>query len=381
MTTVKDHNFDDTKELLEVLIKNLPSKIKASNEKDTANIKEMNTIAALKTCKFINFNTKERISFMIFDIDKIGDMTAKDYFEDIIGFYKYLDEKLEIPPTYVLETTNGFHFAYHLKNHVFTHQRKALNYLNLIKRGITKILNCDERASHRLNGVWRNPLLHSHIYTTAINYELSDFKKFIIPKTTKVKRTYTNFKFDIKEEELQVGTRNTTLHNTALKFAFSQEDSTIDEIYSFINNINITRNVNLDDKEISTICWSAYKYREGGVYKDNSTYDDRNINTGIMEFPKMRNLPYDEYLAETKSRRKFSALRTVNIRDKEKNKNQLLEAKQIHIIKLQEKKELEVQNAVIELQNLNEKITISAISRITGMDRKTVRKYLSCIKI
>ena len=51
MTTVKDHNFDDTKELLEVLIKNLPSKIKASNEKDTANIKEMNTIAALKTCK------------------------------------------------------------------------------------------------------------------------------------------------------------------------------------------------------------------------------------------------------------------------------------------------------------------------------------------
>ena len=73
---------------------------------------------------------------IIFDIDKIGDMTAKDYFEDIIGFYKYLDEKLEIPPTYVLETTNGFHFAYHLKNHVFTHQRKALNYLNLIKRGI-----------------------------------------------------------------------------------------------------------------------------------------------------------------------------------------------------------------------------------------------------
>ncbi len=379
MTTVKDHNFDDTKELLEVLIKNLPSKIKASNEKDTANIKEMNTIAALKTCKFINFNTKERISFMIFDIDKIGDMTAKDYFEDIIGFYKYLDEKLEIPPTYVLETTNGFHFAYHLKNHVFTHQRKALNYLNLIKRGITKILNCDERASHRLNGVWRNPLLHSHIYTTAINYELSDFKKFIIPKTVKVKKTYTNFKFDIKEEELQVGTRNITLHNTALKFAFSQEDSTIDEIYSFINNINITRNVNLDDKEISTICWSAYKYREGGVYKDNSTYDDRNINKGIMEFPKMRNLPYDEYVTETKSRRKLSALRTIDIRDKEKNKKQLLEAKKDYEIKKQEENQKKVLDMVLVFQNEGKKINYSEIGRLCKLDRKTVKKY--CVNI
>ena len=54
----------------------------------------------------------------------------------------------------------------------------------------------------------------------------------------------------------------------------------------------------------------------------------------------MRNLPYREYLAETKTRQKLSALRTVNVRNKEKNKNQLLEAKQIHIIKLQEKKEL-----------------------------------------
>ena len=78
----------------------------------------------------------------------------------------------------------------------------------------------------------------------------------------------------------------------------------------------------------------------------------------------------------TKSRQKFSALRTVNIRDKEKNKNQLLEAKQNYIIKLQQKKELEVQNAIIELQNQNLKVSVSSISRLTGIDRKTVKKYL-----
>ncbi|MDN5130430.1 replication initiation protein [Aliarcobacter butzleri] len=375
MTTVKDHNFNDIEEFIEVLIKNLPAKIKAGNEKKKANIDELKTIDALNTCKFINFNSKERISFMVFDIDTMENMTAKQYFKDIRGIYAYIMEKIELAPTYILETEKGFHFAYHLKNHIFTHQQKALNYLTLIKRGITQILNCDERASHRLNGVWRNPLLHSCFYSSCLNYELVDFKKFIAPKIVKVKKTYTNFKFNIKDKDLQKGSRNTTLFNTALKFAFSKENSSIEDIYTFINNINISRNVGLCDKEISTICWSAYNYRERGDYKDNSSYEDRNINTGIMEFPKMRNLPYSEYVAETKSRQKLSALRTASIRDKEKNKNQLLEAKQNYISELQNKKRIEVLNTVLILQNLNEKITVSAISRMTGIDRKTVKKY------
>ena len=377
MTIIKNKDFDDIKELREVLIKNLPPRIKAGNEKETANINELKTIEALKTCKFINFNSKERTSFMVFDIDTFENMTAKQYFKDIKGFYTYIMEKIELAPTYILETEKGFHFAYHLKNHIFAHQPKALNYLNLIKRGITKVLTCDERASHRLNGVWRNPLLHPCFYSSCLNYELADFKKFIIPKTVKVRKTYINFKFNIKEEDLQKGTRNITLFNTALKFAFSRENSSIEDIYTFINNINISRNVGLCDKEISTICWSAYNYRESRDYKDNSSYEDRNINAGIMEFPKMRNLSYDEYVAETKSRQKQSALRTASVRDKEKNKKQLLEAKQIHITKLQNKKRTEVLDTVLMLQNRNEKITISAISRITGIDRKTVRKYYS----
>ena len=375
MTTTRDHNFNDTEEFIEVLIKNLPPKIKAGNEKDTANINEMNTIEALRNCKFINLNSKERISFMVFDIDTMENMTAKQYFKDIRGLYVYIMEKIGLAPTYILETNKGFHFAYHLKNHIFTHQPKALNYLSLIKRGITQILNCDERASHRLNGVWRNPLLHPNFYSSCLNYELSDFQKFIIPKTIKVKKTYTNFKFNIKEEDLQKGTRNITLFNTALKFAFSKENSSIDEIYSFINNINISRNVNLDSREISSICWSAFNYRERGDYKDNSSYEDRNINVGIMEFEKMKRLSYDEYVAETKSRQKLSALRTASIRDKEKNKNQLLEAKQNYIIELQNKKRSEVLNAILTLQNRNEKVSVSAISRLTGIDRKTVKKY------
>ncbi len=39
-----------------------------------------------------------------------------------------------------------------------------------------------------------------------------------------------------------------------------------------------------------------------------------------MNFPKMRNLSREEYDLETQRRQKLSAISTVNLRDKEKNK-------------------------------------------------------------
>ena len=375
MTKIKNFDFNEINDLTEVLIKNLPARIKAGNDKESANINELQTIVALKTCKFINFNSKDRISFMVFDIDTMENVTAKEYFKNNIGLYNYIMERIGIAPTYIIETTKGFHFAYHLKNHVFTKQQKALNYLNLIKIGITKTLNCDIRASHRLNGVWRNPLLHTLFYSFGINYELSDFKKFIIPKTVKVKKTYTNFKFNISDEDLKEGSRNITLFNTALKFAFSKRDSSIEEIYSFINNINISRNVNLDSREIKRICLSAFNYREGGEYKDNSSYVDRNINVGIMEFPKMRNLSREEYDLETQRRQKLSAIRTVNLRDKEKNKEQLLEAKKHYLFRKQEENYKRVLAIVSEYEKKGKKINFSKIGELCKLDRKTVKKY------
>ncbi|MFA6741763.1 MAG: hypothetical protein WCR78_09790, partial [Arcobacteraceae bacterium] len=141
------------------------------------------------------------------------------------------------------------------------------------------------------------------------------------------------------------------------------------------------KNVGLDNKELLSISTSVFKRWQNGTIEIKYLKEKKDINEGAMNFPKMKNLTKSEYDAETKSRQKISAYRTVCIRDKEKNKSQLLEAKQNYIIKLQEKKELEVQTAIIELQNLNEKITISAISKLKKIDRKTVRKYLSCIEI
>lgn len=67
-------------------LKNLPKRIKAGNEKHLSNVIEYSSCVALKKCKFININSKDRISFLVFDIDKYEDKTAIEYFQTIDNF-------------------------------------------------------------------------------------------------------------------------------------------------------------------------------------------------------------------------------------------------------------------------------------------------------
>ena len=310
---------------------------------------------------------------MVFDIDIMENITAKQYFKDIKGLYTYIMEKIGLAPTYILETNKGFHFAYHLKNHIFTHQQKALNYLTLIKRGITQILNCDERASHRLNGVWRNPLLHPCYYSQQINYELKDFKE-LLPKI-EYKNHSIRLNVKINEEELIEGQRNNTLFKYAMRFAKNQKLITQNDILNYLKDINESKQVNLLNSELNQISNSVFKYWKNGKIRYGAITTKKDINEGIMNFSKMKNLSKEEYELETKQRQKEAALRTVNIRDKEKNKKQLLEAKRDYEIKKQEENQKKVLDMVLEFQNQNKKINFSEIGRLCGLDRKTVKKY------
>lgn len=372
MTTLQKYKSKN-EELKELLIKNLPTKIKSGNEKHLSNIYEYQTVKALDKCKFINFNSYKQISFMVFDIDKYEDKTAKEYFKNINGFYEYISEKIGLEPTYILETQKGFHFAYHLKNHIFTNQNKPLNYLLSIKQAITELLKCDSIASNRLWGIWRNPLLHPFYYSQQINYELKDFKE-LLPKI-EYKNHSIRLNVKINEEELIEGQRNTTLFKYAMRFAKNQKLITQNDILNYLKDINESKQVNLLNSELKQISNSVFKYWKNGKIRYGAIPTKKDINEGIMNFSKMKNLSKEEYELETKRRQKEAALRTVNIRDKEKNKKQLLEAKKDYEIKKQEENQKKVLDIVLELQNQNKKINFSEIGRLCGLDRKTVKKY------
>ncbi len=81
-------------------------------------------------------------------------------------------------------------------------------------------------------------------------------------------------------------------------------------------------------------------------------------------------------LEETEQRQKLSAKRTLELRDKEKNKEQLKQAKQNYISKKYDEYEKTIKKAIEDFKSENKKITVSSISKYTGIDRRAVKKIL-----
>ncbi|MCT7468101.1 hypothetical protein N5T60_05250 [Aliarcobacter cryaerophilus] len=89
----------------------------------------------------------------------------------------------------------------------------------------------------------------------------------------------------------------------------------------------------------------------------------------------MKYLTYDEYLEETKRRQQKAAIRTLELRDKKKNKQQLLVAKEMYMRKLQDEKESLVVCAILDLEEKGLKVNVASISRVAKIDRRTAKKY------
>jgi len=361
----------EEEQFLELLIKNLPTIIKGGNEKELSNIHEYDAFNALEKCKYINFNSNERVSFLIFDIDSFNNTNAIEYFKNIDNFLDYITDNIGLEPTYILETQKGFHFAFHLKNHVYIAQKKALEYATNIKKAITVKLKCDVKASHRLTGIWRNPLLHNYYYSHCINYELSDFRKILIENKNLINSNRTK---RVRIDEINEGNRNNSLFEFGMRYAKNKNELTSNDILFYLSNINQQILKALPNSELSTIADSIYKYWSNNSITYGSITNEENINVGVMEFEKMKNLSYEDYLKETKKRQSLSAKRTNEI---VKNRKELmLNAKQIYLQNQSEINLNKIKEAVFKLEEEGKKITVASVSKVCGLDRRTVKKYL-----
>ena len=325
-----DYFISKSKTLEELLIKNLPNQIKAGTDKHNSNIFYVKTKKALNSCNFIHFNSSERVSFMIFDFDTYKGKEAKKTFKNIDSFFDYLFVLIGIEPTFITETTKGYQFAFHLKNHIFTNQPRALNYLNNIKQGLIKKVGCDLYGSSRNYGIWRNPLKHNFYFSNQINYELRDFKDFVIYDKSPQKR----FQRDITHRQLDnnllvEGNRNNIIFLASMKWAKNKSGLMVEDIFAFASSFNKTTEKPLEDKEVFGIARSVYRYYINN--KITVKIAKKEINEGVMGFPKISNLSYEEYLKEVKRRQSLSAQRTNQLVDKNKQKEQMLKAKNFYI--------------------------------------------------
>ena len=365
----KFYNDNDHDRLKELLIKNLPRKIKAGNEKAKANIFTMPTVRALESCKFINFNSSERISFMIFDFDTYKDKKATDTFKNIDTFFDYLYEKIALEPTYILKTDKGFHFAYHLKNHVYMKSKKSLEYLNNIKQGVINLIGCDIHGSSRNSGVWRNPLQHDFYFSQEYNYELKDFKDFAIYRKTPQQRFQREITIrQVDKEILKKGNRNNAIFYASMKWAKNKKNLSLTNIVDFALSFNDKADEPLKHTEISKIAKSVYRY-----YSQNKINIKNPINEGIMGFGRIdEDLDYE---TEVKRRQSLSAKRTNKILGKDRKKEIMLKAKKFFQEKRKNEFVRKINEAVKVLEAEGKRVTNKAISEFTGISRKTVGKY------
>jgi len=362
-------------ELEELLIKNLPKRIKGGDTKEGSNIFELPTIYALKNCSFIHYNSTEQISFMLFDLDHINDKTAIEVFPEIEDCLTYIIDKIGLEPTFITQTTKGYQFAYHLKNHIFTKQKKAASYLSNIKNSIIERLGCDIHGSSRNTGIWRNPLQHKHYFSTCFNYELNDFKSLILPQ----KSIQKQFKNDVLNRQIDKGmliegNRNNALFLLGMKFAKNKKNLTLAYLKHYLNTVSITMPKQLAKKEISSIAKSIFNnyYIKDKIFV-KSLNEKRPINEGIMGFSKIKNLSKEEYDKEVKRRQSLAAKRTNELlKDKKAN---LKKAREVYKTKTFATNMQKIREANETLKSKNEKVNISNLVRLTGLNRKTVSKY------
>jgi len=379
MTILKKEFLDDRDRLEELIIKNQPARINGSNDKKTANFFNHNTKVALNKCDFIHFNSKEQISFMIFDIDEVGEKKAIEAFPKISDFWNYLSDKIGLEPTFITQTSKGYHFAFHLKNHIFTHQEKPYRYLMAIKSSIIELVGCDINGSARNYGIWRNPLRHNYYFSDSFNYELKDFRDLIVPeKSIQQKFDKTIMIRQINSNLLTVGNRNNAIFYSSMGWAKGKKNLTSENIYYYALLVNDKCDIPLNKKEIRSISNSVYSYYKANEINISSgaKQEERDIDKGAMKFDKIKRLSKVEYILEVERRRKLSAQRTNEIVDSEQKKENMreLQKKQSEYIKIINQKK--VDEAIETINRAGKKLTISEISRQSKLSRNTVRKYI-----
>jgi len=217
--------------------------------------------------KFIRYGTKKALQILMFDIDRTGG-TVEAYHEHIfktIGIY----------PTFTLKTDNGFHFGLMLDEIVWrtkydsTVATAEAQIASSIKESITLALNGDIHGSKRLIGIWRNPLLHNHVYTGNKFNLLELAKQFNIAKPIQVNQVSSNPNTKMKmsgsnkiETTIQnnfiEGNRNNYLFAIGFKIVY-QDRSKLATLQEELQQINDSHSNSLTEYEVRKIAESISK--------------------------------------------------------------------------------------------------------------------------
>jgi len=266
----KNNQLIELSELLKDSI--FQEKIFGSDEKPNhhfwKNIKDKNE--ALHN-KFIWYNNKTSTRILMFDDD-----TPTVGTKNIQAYKAYLNNK-NIPFTFLIETDNGYQFGIVLSKPLWTKSAEH-QPMKELKQKICSIIEGDIKACHKTLGVWRNPLVHKHMFNPLMkSFSISTlFREFNISNSVNSvekihKLTKLNSKIKLSSTSntqtiINLGYRKGNRHNyisaIAYKILFENRDLSQDELFKEISNINDSQNQPIKNKQILKRVDSVYAYKE-----------------------------------------------------------------------------------------------------------------------
>lgn len=313
--TAKNYNYDfEYTELKNLLLKNLPKKIRAFEQKKFDTNRELKKARdVIDDVKFIEYNSKI-ISFIIIDIDNKNLIETMD-----------IAANLGIEPTIACATDNGCHLFYVLNDiggKIWLNNDKAIKYLRDIKMAITDALGGDIMGSHRVKGIWRNPLKHEHIYNENLFFNLNDFKDILKAFNTKNRSNQQKFNSYINKTKInndnfrfEIGNRNNFIFYSTLRYSKNKQLSA-EQIFEYIKQLSaelsFLNGIN-EEEESKLLATARSVYKCNIENRNNTTTRKKEINEGAMGFKKIENLTTEEYKKEVKLRQQLAAFRTKEI--------------------------------------------------------------------
>lgn len=314
---IKKIEFTLDNDIYNYLIVNLPNSIHCWNSKDefSNRIFKMPSGKALNEYKWIEYN-QDWVNQLIIDID-----------DKNLNMNQLIDKCLDIgiEPTWICETDKGFQISFGLLNVIQYKWEKTIIYARSIKAALTWYLGGDVNGSHRLKGIWRNPLLHNYSFGDVV-YDLNDFKEVLKLHYQSFKSINQNFKTHINRQKIindnfkfNKGNRNNFLF---YQLMISSKNKRLD-LQGHINLLNqiqedVAANVEkLSVTDLNAIAKSVHNYNINN--KNFIKIRDNTCNVGALGFKSIyekygRYLNEEEYKEEVKARQIAAAEYTKNLK-------------------------------------------------------------------
>jgi len=359
--------------LLKLFFNKLPSKLTMSKNKSTLKKgKLLKNIDKNKENLFSNeylYFNKYTFNFFILDVDH------KNY--KINDFINILNDNFIAPPNWIVETKNGYQLGFILEKPFNLYEKKLSEkdkqlkkYTLYLQKKMLFLLGGDFNAC-RLQGFWKNPLgMNLKKYKCYVNdknfFNLSDFdiylpgfEKYEFNKNKKgnlngdFHHDKEKIKYYINElykgnldilKKVKIGYRNSFLWYLGMILIKHEKEDWENKLHFYNNNLPQP----LKGNEMENIKSSIIKY----------TRNNRNfVGLGSYEMwtKKMKNLYMKNYL------KKKGIVKYSNEERKEINKNKVLKT-------------------IYKLRKNNEKPSIRKISKLCGLSKNTVNKYVKELK-